>query len=154
MVPLLVSLVTAVVLWGAFKAFGWETTYHAGARRDDARLLPGVLGALLLVPIVARQDRVDPSGIGDLLRSNLGFLVSRDNKALHSLLASVDLFSFWTLALFDDRVRRRGADPEGAGGGPDSLPLGGLCTWKGGGFGDLLRRGAPSPAQPLVAFVV
>jgi Yip1 domain len=96
---LLVSLVTAVALWGGFKAFGWETTYKQSLGVTTHAYLPGVLGALLLVPLVARQDRVDPSGLGDLLRSNLGFLVSRDNKALHSLLASIDLFSFWTLAL-------------------------------------------------------
>jgi hypothetical protein len=43
---------------------------------------------------------MDPNAMGDLLRSNLGFLVGRDEKVLHSLLGSIDLFSFWSLALF------------------------------------------------------
>ena len=39
--------------------------------------------------------------MGDMVRSNLGFLVERDSsKLLHSLLQSIDLFSFWSLLLF------------------------------------------------------
>ena len=91
---------SAVVLWGSFRAFGWDTTYHQALGATTHAFLPGVLGALLLLPLVARQETVDPSAMGDLLRSNLGFLAARDAKALHSLLGSIDLFSFWSLALF------------------------------------------------------
>ena len=37
--------------------------------------------------------------MGDMLRSNLGFLAPPDAKALHSLLGSLDVFSFWTMGL-------------------------------------------------------
>ena len=94
-----IQLLVAVVLWGAFRAFGWDSTYRQALGVTSHAFLPGVVGALLLMPLVARQSRVDPAGLGDLLRSNLGFLVERDSKVLHSLLGSIDFFSFWTIAL-------------------------------------------------------
>jgi hypothetical protein len=97
--PLVIGLLTAVILWGAFRAFGWDTTFPQAFGVTTHAYLPSVLGSLLLIPLLTRQDRVDPSAMGDLLRSNLGFLVSRDDKVLHALLSSIDLFSFWTLAL-------------------------------------------------------
>ena len=98
--PLVITLVCAVVIWGAFKAFGWDLTYAQSLGVTSHGFLPGVLGAVLLLPLLARQETMDPNAMGDLLRSNLGFLVGRDEKVLHSLLSSIDLFSFWSLALF------------------------------------------------------
>ncbi|HYB53155.1 MAG TPA: YIP1 family protein [Thermoanaerobaculia bacterium] len=97
--PIFISLVVAVTLWGSFRAFGWDATFRQSLGATTHAFLPGVLGTLLLLPLLLRQDRVDPDAIGDMLRSNLGFLVERSSKALHSLLGSVDLFSFWTLAM-------------------------------------------------------
>ena len=58
--------------------------------------------------------------MGDLLRSNLGFLVGRDEKrAVHSLLASIDLFSFWSLVLFVIGYSAAAKIREGAGGRRD-----------------------------------
>ncbi len=99
LVPVLITLLVAVVYWGAFRAFGWDTSYHQALGATSHSFLPGVLGALLLLPLVARQERVDPAAMGDLLRSNLGFLAAPDAKALHSLLGALDIFSFWSLAL-------------------------------------------------------
>lgn len=100
LVPFVVTLLTAVILWGAFRAFGWDTTFPQSLGATAHAYLPSVLGALLLLPLVARQETVDPAAMGDLLRSNLGFLVPRDQKVLHALLSSIDLFAFWSLALF------------------------------------------------------
>ena len=97
--PLAVAFVVALVLWGAFRAFGWEATYPQALGATTHAYLPSILGSLLLIPLVVRQDTMDPSALGDLLRSSLGFLVERDQKVLHSLLSSIDVFSFWTLAL-------------------------------------------------------
>ncbi|HSP95071.1 MAG TPA: hypothetical protein VLU06_11000, partial [Thermoanaerobaculia bacterium] len=48
-----------------------------------------------------RQETVNPQALGDLLASNLGFLVPADSsKPLHSLLSSFDIFSLWSLVLF------------------------------------------------------
>jgi len=98
--PLAVTLLVAVVIWGAFKAFGWDLTYPQSLGVTAHGFLPGVLGAALLLPLLARQERMDPAAMGDLLRSNMGFLVGRDQKVIHSLLSSIDIFSFWSLALF------------------------------------------------------
>ena len=97
--PVLVTLLVAVVYWGVFKAFGWEATFRQARGATAHAFLPAVLGSLLAIPLLARLDRVDPAAIGDMLRSNLGFLVERDSKALHSLLSSIDVFSFWSLLL-------------------------------------------------------
>jgi hypothetical protein len=97
--PFGIALLTAVILWGAFRAFGWDATFSQGFGATVHAFLPSVLGSILLIALLSRQERVDPSAMGDLLRSNLGFLVPRDNKVLHALLSSIDLFSFWTIAL-------------------------------------------------------
>jgi len=97
--PVLISLLVAVILWGSLRAFGWDTSYPQSLGATAHAFLPSVVGSLLLIPLVVRQERVDPSAMGDMLRSNLGFLVERNAKALHSLLGSIDVFSFWTLAL-------------------------------------------------------
>lgn len=99
--PAILSLLVAVIFWGSFKAFGWDSTFRQAFGVTAHAFLPGILGALLLVPILQAHESVDPQGMGDLLRSNLGFLVDRDeSKVLHSLLGSLDIFSFWSLALF------------------------------------------------------
>ncbi|HEY7113351.1 MAG TPA: YIP1 family protein [Thermoanaerobaculia bacterium] len=97
--PVAVCLLVAVVIWGAFKAFGWDSTFRQARGATAHAFLPGVLGTILAIPLVMRVDTVDPQAIGDLVRSNLGFLVERNQKALHSLLSSLDIFSFWTIAL-------------------------------------------------------
>lgn len=99
--PSLTGLLVAVVIWGSFKAFGWDTTFKQSFGVTTHAFLPGVLKALILLFLITRQETVDPQALGDLLRSNLGFLVARDSsKALHSLLSSIDVFSFWTVFLF------------------------------------------------------
>lgn len=98
--PAILTLLIAVIFWGAFKAFGWDATYRQAFGATAHAFLPGVLGALLLLPVLASRESVDPRGMGDLLRSNLGFLVDPSSKALHALLQSFDLFSLWSLVLF------------------------------------------------------
>ncbi len=99
--PVVVALLVAVVLWGAFKAFGWDTSFRQAFGVTTHAFLPGVLASILLIPIIVNRESVDPRSLGDLLRSNLGFLVERESgKALHALLGSIDLFSLWSLYLF------------------------------------------------------
>lgn len=63
--------------------------------------LPGVLKAAFLLFLITRQETVNPQALGDLLTSNLGFLVPRDSsKPLHALFQSLDIFSLWSLCLF------------------------------------------------------
>lgn len=99
--PAVVSLLVAVVLWGAFKAFGWDTRFSQAFGVTTHGFLPGVLKAAFLLFLITRQETVNPQALGDLLRSNLGFLLPRDSsKPLHSLLQSLDIFSLWSLCLF------------------------------------------------------
>ena len=98
--PILICLLVTVVIWGAFKAFGWDTTFQQGLAVVAHANVPNMLKAGLLAFLVSRQDTVDPQALGDLLRSNLGFLVARDSsKVLHSLLGAIDVFSLWSLFL-------------------------------------------------------
>jgi hypothetical protein len=97
--PTVACLVVAVVIWGAFKAFGWDARFSQGFGVTTHAFLPGVLKSGLLLFLVSRQESVNPQALGDLLSSNLGFLVDSKSAALHSILSSLDVFSFWTLAL-------------------------------------------------------
>jgi hypothetical protein len=98
--PAAISLLVALVFWGAFQAFGWQLTFRQSFGATAHAFLPAALGALLFIPVLARQSSVDPRTMGDLLRSNLGFLVDRQSSpAVHSILQSFDVFSFWALAL-------------------------------------------------------
>ena len=99
--PAVVSLLVAVVIWGAFKAFGWDSRFSQAFGVTTHAYLPGCLKAALLLFLISRQETVNPQALGDLLTSNLGFLVPRDtSKPLHSLLQSFDIFSLWSLFLF------------------------------------------------------
>jgi hypothetical protein len=92
-------VLVAAVFWGAFKAFGWDLTFRQAFGVTTHAFLPGVLGSLVFIPVLLGQQSVDPTTLGDLLRSNLGFLVDRKAAALHAVLQSIDIFSLWTLAL-------------------------------------------------------
>jgi hypothetical protein len=97
--PTVACLVVAVVIWGAFKAFGWDARFSQAFGVTTHAFLPGIVKSALLLFLVSRQESVNPQALGDLLSSNLGFLVDSKSAALHSILSSIDVFSFWTLAL-------------------------------------------------------
>lgn len=98
--PAIVSLLVTLVFWGAFKAFGWDYSFAQGYGATTHAYLPNVLASLLILPILARRDSIDPQEVGDLLKSNLSFLVEKSSSPfLHSLLGSIDLFALWTAIL-------------------------------------------------------
>jgi hypothetical protein len=97
--PAALSLIVAVVIWGAFKAFGWDARFSQSFGVTTHAYLPGVLKSLLLIFLIRRQESVNPQALGDLLRSNLGFLADDSSKGLHALLGSLDIFALWTVAL-------------------------------------------------------
>jgi len=95
--PIFVSIVVTLVFWAAFKAFGWDFTFKQSLGATTHAFLPGVLGALIFIPILMKRETLDPQAMGDMLRSNLGFLVDQHTSpAVHSLLSSLDVFSLWT----------------------------------------------------------
>ena len=97
--PIVISLFAAVVIWGGFKAFGWDCRFPQAYGATTHAFLPGVLKAVLLMFLITRQETVDPRNLGDLLRSNLGVLADPDSKGLHAFLQSIDIFSLWSVAL-------------------------------------------------------
>jgi hypothetical protein len=98
--PTAITLLLAAIFLGAFKAFGWDLRLGQALGVTAHAFLPAVLGSLLAIPVISRREQIDPRGMSDLVRSNLGFLVARDTSpALHSLLSSIDVFSLWVLAL-------------------------------------------------------
>jgi Yip1-like protein len=97
--PAVISVIVAVVIWGAFKAFGWDARFSQAFGVTTHAFLPGVLKSVLLLFLIRRQETVNPQALGDLLKSNLGFLADDSSKGLHAFLASLDIFALWTLAL-------------------------------------------------------
>lgn len=98
--PIFVTLIVTLVFWAAFKAFGWDYTFKQGLGATAHSFLPGVLGALLFIPVILKRETLDPQSMGDMFRSNLGFLSDPHTApAVHSLLQSIDVFSLWTAIL-------------------------------------------------------
>jgi Yip1-like protein len=98
--PAVLSALVAVVIWGSFKVFGYDARFSQAFGATTHAYLPGVLKGAFLLFLVARQETVNPQNLGDLLSSNLGFLVPADSsKVLHALLASFDVFALWVVVL-------------------------------------------------------
>jgi hypothetical protein len=98
--PVAIAGVTAAVLWMACQAFGWELRFVQSFGVTTHAFLPGIFASIGLFAMLWGRTTIDPQSLDDVLPTNLGSLVSRtSNKALHSLLGSLDLLSFWTIAL-------------------------------------------------------
>lgn len=97
---LFIALLLAAVFWLSFKAFGWDLAFRQSFGVTSHALLPYIGTSMLLILFVTRLDLVNPADLGDITHANLGFLVDRHaNPVLHSLAASIDIFTFWVLAL-------------------------------------------------------
>jgi hypothetical protein len=98
--PLVVSLLVALVLWGACQAFGWEVRFKQSLGVTAHAFFPATLASVVLLGVLWNRETIDPDRIGDTLHTNPGFLVDpSSNKVLHSLAGSLDLFAFWGMAL-------------------------------------------------------
>ena len=100
LMPVLITLAIAGILWVACQAFGWDVKFRQSLGVTAHAFLPATLASVALLVGLWNRVSIDPDRVGDALRANLGFLVDREtNSVLHGLLASLDLFSFWTMAL-------------------------------------------------------
>ena len=98
--PTVITLLLAGIFWLSFKAFGWDHSYKQSLGVTSHAYLPNCLAAILLAVFAMRLERFNPADLGDLVRSNPGFLVDRQaSPVLHSLLQSFDVFSLWALVL-------------------------------------------------------
>jgi hypothetical protein len=97
--PIVVTFLLAAVFWAACHAFGWEVRFKQSLGVNAHAFLPGVLYSLGLGAVLWNRTTVNPQKIGDLLPTNLGYVAAGVDKVTHGLLASIDLFSFWSMAL-------------------------------------------------------
>jgi len=100
LIPTLLSAIVAGTLWMACQAFGWELKFRQSYAVTIHAFLPGILLSVVLLAMLWNRQTIDPQTVGELLPTNPGVLVSaKTDKTLHSLLSSLDLMSFWTMAL-------------------------------------------------------
>ena len=97
--PIVVTFLLAAVFWAACHAFGWEVRFQQSLGVTSHAFLPGVLYSLGLAVLLWNRPTVNPQKIGDLLPTNLGYFAAGADKVTHGMLASIDLFSFWSMAL-------------------------------------------------------
>ena len=91
---------TAAVLWGACQAFGWDVRFKQSLGVTTHAFLPQTLASGALLAVLWNRDTVDKATMGDALRTNLGFLADAHQDPVgHALLSSLDLVSFWVMAL-------------------------------------------------------
>ncbi len=99
-VPTLVAVITAGALWMACQAFGWELRFRQSLGVTAHAFLPGILASIVLFALLWGKTTIDPQSLDDVLHTSPAFLVSRrTDKALHGLLGSLDLLSFWSIGL-------------------------------------------------------
>lgn len=99
-IPSLLSVIVAGALWMACQAFGWELKFRQSYGVTIHAFLPGIVLSVALLAMLWNRDSIDPQAVGDMLPTNPGVLVSaKSAKLTHSLLASLDLMSFWTMGL-------------------------------------------------------
>jgi len=98
--PSLIAVITAGAVWIGCQAFGWELRFRQAFGVVAHAFLPGVAAAVVLFAMLWGRSTIDPQSIDDVLRTSPAFLVDRRaDKTLHSLLASLDLLSFWSMGL-------------------------------------------------------
>jgi hypothetical protein len=98
--PFVVTLVVALVLWGACQAFGWEVRFPQALGVTAHAFFPAILVTPALLVALWNRHTIDPETLGDALHTNLGFLFDpKTERVLHSLAASLDVFSLWAMAL-------------------------------------------------------
>jgi hypothetical protein len=95
---LLIGLIFMVALRLAGSEIGFAQSFSVTLYA----MMPWVIHGLLSLPLILRLDTIDPATMqqGGVLTSNLAALAPEGSgKVLMALLASIDLFSLWTLVL-------------------------------------------------------
>ena len=98
--PALTVLAAAFFLWLAFKVAGTTPPLKGTVAVTAHALLPVLVAPLLLLPAVFAKAPVDAEALGRLLPSSLGALLpDQASPVLLAAASSLDLFTFWSLAL-------------------------------------------------------
>jgi hypothetical protein len=96
---LIACFFVAAVLWGACRAFGWDVRFKQSLGITAHAFFPGVIGSILLAVVLWNRPTVDLEKARDAIPTNLGFFAQNVDKVTYGLLSSIDLFSFWSMAL-------------------------------------------------------
>lgn len=100
--PPISYLIAALLLWVAFKIAGGTIGFPTSFAVTVHAMMPWALAALLAVPIVLGQETIGYRELqgGNLLASSAAaFAPAEASQTLRALLGSLDVFSFWTIAL-------------------------------------------------------
>jgi hypothetical protein len=91
----------AVIFWGLANVAGGEIGFERSLAVTAHGLMPNAVSSLLTIPVLLARQEIDVAEAQNgLLASHLALFAPEDAAAwLVALLARVDLFSLWTLAL-------------------------------------------------------
>jgi hypothetical protein len=94
-------LVVALVFWVGLKLVGGEMRYPVSFSIALHAMLPSLISGLISIPVLLGRGvmSVDEIRRGVLASSPAAFAPEGTSAVIISLLASFDVFSFWTLAL-------------------------------------------------------
>jgi hypothetical protein len=101
-VILLVTLIVALLYWVAFKLLGSDLSYKDSLATTLHASMPAVIAMLLSIPVILGKESLgyEDTKTGSFLASSLALFAPEDAPGwLNALLASVDFFSLWALAL-------------------------------------------------------
>lgn len=93
-------VVVAGVLLLAFRLLGGDGRFKQAFSVTLYSFMPMAIASIVLMIVAASRESIDPTAVGTLVKSNLAFLADATQQpVLFSLLASLDVFTIWTLAL-------------------------------------------------------
>ncbi len=94
-------LIIAALLLLVFVLMGAPLTFKKSLAVTIWGMAPaGIITSILMIVLIYAKNPANINDAQDIVMSNLGPLVSgKTHPFLHSLLGSIDLFSFWTIAL-------------------------------------------------------
>jgi hypothetical protein len=101
-IPPIAYLISALVLWAAFKIAGGEIGFKSSFSVTLHGMMPWAIYGLLAIPVVLAQKEIDPQVLQAqtlVASSPASFMATDTGPVLLALLGSFDVFSFWTIAL-------------------------------------------------------
>lgn len=101
-IPPIAYLISALVLWMAFRIAGGEFGFKSSFSVTLHAMMPWAIYALLMIAVVSTQQDIDPKALQSqtvVASSPAAFMAPDTNPILLALVGSIDVFSFWTIAL-------------------------------------------------------
>jgi hypothetical protein len=101
LIAVVALLIVAAVMLLAFRLMGGEGDFKQAFSGTLYAWMPLTIQNIITTAIVAVRSGVTALDLPTLVMSNPAFLVSmKDHPLLFAVLASIDIFTIWTLALF------------------------------------------------------